>query len=138
MKKFIFVFICIAVALPVFAQVTISENNASEFYYFNVWVEKVYPSNTGYIVMYRQSANKLGKVGIPNEWFTDAAGKAELIILPSGKNWPSMTVFYKNGEFSHIRLYVHRQKSHGTWGNIPMATDVSSYFQDTDNFTIEF
>ena len=138
MKKFIFLFICIAIALPVFAQPTISENNKSEFYYVNVWVEKVYPSNIGYIVMYRQGVNKIGTVGIPNEWFTDAAGRADLIALPGGKNWPSMTIFYKNGEFSHIRLYVHREKSHTTWGSVPMAADLSRFFEDTDNFSIEF
>jgi hypothetical protein len=136
MKKFIVVLIFLAVVSPAFAQ-RISEENSSNVYYINVPVEKVYPSGQGYIIQYRRAVNQIGTVGIPNEWFTDAAGRAELITLPPGKNWPTMSVFYREGQFSHIRLYVHRWKAHPTWGNVPQAADLSRYFVDPDNVKIE-
>lgn len=127
----------LAVSAPLFAQ-TISAKNSSEYYYVNVPLEKIYPSRYGYIIQYRKGVNELGRVAIPNEWFTFAGGKAELIKLPAGKNWPTLTVFYKEGEFSHCRLYIHWSKAHSTWGNVPLNVDVSGYFQDTDNLNIEF
>ena len=137
MKKLIVILLFLAVFSPlsVFA---ISEENSSDFYYVNVHLEKIYPTGQGYLLLYRKGINQIATVGIPNEWFTDAASKAELIHLPKGKNWPSVTVFYKNGEFSHIRVYVHPSRGHQTWGNAPQSADVSRYFQDQDSFKLEF
>ena len=136
MKKLIIVLICAAVISPLFAQDD-SRYNSSDIYYTNVSVEKVYPTGQGYIIQYRRGVNQIGTVGIPNEWFTDAASKAELINLPWGNSWPTLSVFYKNGEFSHVRLYVHRAKGHITWGSISQSTDVSRYFVDSDSFKLE-
>jgi len=134
MKKLIIFLFFMALITPVFAQ----ENVASDLYYYNVPVEKVYPSGEGYIVQYRKGVNQIGIIGIPNEWFTEAGGKAELMKLPPGRNWPTMSIFYKAGKFSHVRLYVHHKKGHRTWGGIPQGIDVSRYFKDTDSFRIEF
>jgi len=135
MKKFIFVLILMAAFSPLFAQ-PISEENASDMYYINVPVEKVFPTKEGYIVQYRRGVNQIAAVGIPNAWFTDAGGKAELINLPRGKNWPTLSVFYRKGEFSHVRLYVHRVKGHTTWGSVPQSADVSKYFKDVESIKL--
>ena len=137
MKKLIIVLLILAAASPLFAQ-PISKENSSDMFYVNVSVEKVYPSSAGYIIQYRKGVNGIGTVALPNEWFTDAAGKGELIILPSGTSWPTLSVFYKEGEFSHVRLYVHRSKAHPTWGSVPQGADVKKYFENTDTIKIEF
>jgi len=136
MKKLIILLIVGAAISPLFAQ-PISEANASNMYYVNVPVEKVYPSGKGYIIQYTRGNNTIGTIGIPNAWFTEAASRAELIALPRGRNWPTMSVFYREGEFSHIRLYVHRSKAHQTWGSVPQSADVSKWFEDPDNFKID-
>jgi hypothetical protein len=141
MKRFkitLLVLIVLAISTPVFAQ-TISEKNSSDFYYTTIRVEKVYPTRFGYIIQYRKGVNNIGRVAVPNEWFTMAGGKAELISLPRGKNWPYMTVFYENGEFSHIRLYVHPWKGHQTWGNMSLSADIKGYFPEgQQDIRIEF
>jgi hypothetical protein len=137
MKKLIIVLFFMVLITPVFAQNN-SGNIATDMYYFNVPVERIYPSGDGYIVQYRKGINQIGIIGIPNEWFTEAGGRAELMKLPSGNNWPTMSVFYKAGQFSHVRLYVHQKKGHSTWGSLPQGTDVSRYFKDADSFRIEF
>ena len=140
MKKLVFAAVFIAAVIigsPLNAQ-EIPPEQSSDYYYVNVNVEKVYPTNMGYILVYRKGINSFSRVSIPNDWFTFAGAKAELITLPRGKNWPSLTIFYKDGEFSHVRLYVHRERSHLSWGNLPFATDVSRYFEDTDTINIEF
>jgi hypothetical protein len=139
MKKLVITAVFLAAIIigsPLSAQ-QIPPEQSSDFYYVNVTLEKVYPTRLGYILVYRKGVNEVGRVGIPNEWFTFAGAKAELITLPRGKNWPSLTVYYKDGEFSHVRLYVHRERSHDTWGNVPLGANIAPYFQNKDTIELE-
>jgi len=136
MRKIIVVLILLSVISPIFAQQ--NDEKRESFYYINVPVEKIYPSNEGYVIMYRSSSTQISIIGIPNDWFYDSAGNAQVVKLPLASDWPTMTVFYSEGKFSHVRLYTHPAKSHTTWGNIPMGTDVSSYFTDKESFKLKF
>ena len=140
MKKLItaVVFAALIVAgSPVFAQ-RIPQGKESEFYPVNVSLEKIWPYRRGYIVQYRKGLYQFGRAYLPAEWFTNAASKGEIITLPPGNAWPSMTVYYKNGEFSHVRLYVHRSFSHQTWGSVPQSVNVDSNFDDIETIRLEF
>ena len=140
MKKLIITLLfltVLAAGISLFAQ-TIAPEHSSEFYYVNVHLEKVYPTRFGYILMYRKGVNDLGRVVVPNEWFTRAGSLSELITLPKGPSWPSLTVFYKDGEFSHLRLYVHSSRAHTTWGNVPLNADVASLFENVETIHIEY
>jgi hypothetical protein len=136
MKKFTIVLVFLALISPVFGQNN-SGNDSNNIYYVNVPVERVYPSSEGYIVQYRTGSGSIvATVGIPLSWFRDASGCAELLRLPSGGDWPTMSVFYVDGKFSHVRLYVHPVKSHVTWGSIPQGADLSGFFTDQESFDI--
>jgi len=137
MKKFIFISLLILASSTLFAQ-NVADENKSYLYPVTVTVEKIYMASEGYLVQYRKNLNSIGTIGIPREWFFEAGSKAVLITLPPGTTWPTLTIFYKEGEFSHLRLYAHRSKSHTTWGNILPGTDVSRYFGDQDKFTVEY
>jgi hypothetical protein len=137
MKRFIFALVVLAVVSPVFAQN--NSNASSNLYYINVRVERIYPSGEGYIVQYQKSNGQFATIGIPMDWFIDAAGRAELLLLPPGANWPTMSVFFDGGEFSHLRLYVHRVKGHKTWGVVPQGADLSRFFsEDRDSFNFQY
>jgi len=137
MKKIIFALIFLAMLTPVFSQNN-NRNTETDMYYINVSIEKIYQTSLGYVILHRKGANQFSTVSIPYEWFTEAAGKAELMRLSAGSGWPTMSVFYKNGEFSHVRVYVHRLGGHRSWGLLPGNVDARSYFTDTENFNIEF
>jgi hypothetical protein len=140
MKKLIFAVVFAALLTAgssVFAQNN-QGGNGSEFYYKNVFVEKIYPYTAGYVVQYRKSITQMATAYLPMEWFAGAAGKGEIITLPIGKAWPSLTVYYKNGEFSHVRLYVHGLASHQTWGNIPLGVNLDDRFEPDGDFRLEF
>jgi len=49
-----------------------------------------------------------------------------------------MTVYYKEGEFSHVRLYVHRWQDHQTWGNVPQNINIDSYFEGVETIDLQF
>ena len=140
MKKVILMItmLCIFAAVsPVFAQ-KISEENQSEYYYVNIPIEKIYLYRAGYVVNYRQGINKIGTLYLPNEWFTTSAGKGELVTLPSGNEWPSLSIYYKEGKLDHVRLYVHRWKGHQTWGVIPMTVNIDDRFKNADDIEIQY
>jgi hypothetical protein len=145
MKKLVFTaffVVFLAVGTTVFAQTETRPNpiddKVSEFYYVNVSVEKVYPYSKGYIVMYRKGYGQFGRVYLPASWFIDASSKGEIITLPQGQAWPSLTVYYRNGQFSFVRLYVHRWANHPTWGSIPQNVNIDDRFENIDTITIEY
>ena len=137
MKKIIVLLVFLAVISPIFAQQK-DDGKRESFYYINVPVEKIFPSHEGYIVMYRSGTTLISTIGIPNDWLYDSAGNAQIVKLQMASDWPTMSVFYSEGKFSHVRLYTHPAKSHSTWGNIPQGTDVSSYFTDKESFKLKF
>ena len=140
MKKLVFfaVFtVILAVGSPVFAQAD-KKANDSQYYYKNVGLERIYPYRNGYAVQYRSGLHRLETAYLPMEWFASSAGRGEIITLPSGKAWPSLTVYYKNGEFSHVRLYVHHLASHETWGSIPQNVNLESRFQNVEDLRLKF
>ena len=136
MKKII-----LLVVLAVFIQGTFlfsQVHHESEYYYFSFPIEKIYAYRLGYMVVYRRNSNQMGRTFLPHEWFQSVDGKGESIGLGPGKEWPSMTVYYKNGEFSHVRIRVRRERAHETWGLIPLNVNIDEYFQGIEEVKLEY
>ncbi|GHU79757.1 hypothetical protein FACS189462_5520 [Spirochaetia bacterium] len=137
MKKLMFaVIVLAALAAPLFAQ--ISEGKESGYFYVNVPIEKVYTYRKGYVVQYQKANAKMAYAYLPEEWFAGAAGKGEVIYLGSGRDWPSLSVYYQNGDFSHVRLYIRRSTAHETWGYIPSSTNIDDRFENIEDIRLEF
>ena len=117
---------------PLFAQFspqTAPEYKESAFFYHNVPIERIYLYRLGYVVVYRKgSSNQFAQAYIPHKWFTEAHGPGELVYLGRGREWPSMTVYYEDGEFSHVRLRLRRDRSHETWNMIPLHVNIDDRF----------
>jgi hypothetical protein len=110
----------------------------SEFYYFNYTIEKIYSHRLGFVVVYRRASNIISRTYIPLEWFNTIGGKGEMVYLGSGSEWPSMIVYHKNGEFSHVRLRIRRSRSHETWGVVPFSMNIDEYFQDIEEVKLDY
>ena len=141
-KVFLLVLLSICIAGFVFSQQSSNQTSSrwkeSEFYYLNYTVEKVLTHRLGYVVLYRYGTNQLARTFIPQEWFSTIGGKAEMIMLGSGKEWPSMTVYYRNGEFSHVRLRLRRERAHETWGVVPLNVNIDEYFKDIEEIDMQY
>ena len=122
---------------PIFAQET-QNGNQSNIYYVNISIERIWPHKLGYVVQYRRDSFNTARVYLPLAWFSQAAGKGEILSLPRGEAWPSMTVFYQNGEFSHVRLYVHPWESHQSWGVFPQGTNFDQEFEGVEAVNLQF
>jgi len=128
--------------LPAAAQ-TAAKDSASQgdskssYYYINVPIEKVYPHRLGYFILYRKGGSELGQAYLPIKWFTQSAGKGELVTLPSGPDWPYLSVYYKDGAFSHVRLFIAASYAHQSWGNLPSSANIDEKF-NIDELKLEF
>jgi len=138
MRKFVIAVILFVIfaAVPAFAETR--ERNESEFYYINISLEMIWPYRAGYIVQYRRGVNRIGRLYLPLEWFSASASKGEIITLPRGASWPSLSIYYRNGEFSHVRLCVHPWAGHQTWGVIPQGVNIDDRFDDIETLRVNF
>ena len=135
--------LCVAfvAVMPVAAQ-----QQDSPFYYLNVAIERVFPHRRGYVIDYQTGATgmRTERIYLPLEWFHDGSRredgmpKGELIYLPSGNSWPYLTVFYRDGEFSHVRLYLRRDRTHQTWAGVPMGANIDSRFDGVESIELKF
>lgn len=113
----------------------------SEYFVKSVPIAKVYTHNLGYRIVYQKSDLNFGVFYVPNRWLTMSdsgteAPKAELFtgITPA---YPYFSIFWKNGEFSHIRIYLHRSLSHISYGDLENPADFNDEF-DIDTLALEF
>jgi hypothetical protein len=139
MKKLFFaVALCAVFQLaPLFAQ-NFSDGKESEYFYVNVPIEKVYPYRKGYVIQYRKGVNQMARAYLPIEWFQAAANQGDLIYLGPGNSWPYLTVYYKNGTFDHVRLYLRKDRGHPSWGNIALGVNIDDRFENVDDLKLDF
>jgi hypothetical protein len=106
----------------------------SAFYPVRVDVVKVFSHGDGFKVMYRKGTADVGVVYIPARWFVPG-GKAE-IVRANDSSFPYMTVFYKDGKFDHLRLYVLADQKDLTWGVLPPDEGAGKF--SSDDFKIDY
>ncbi|GHV89444.1 hypothetical protein AGMMS50267_18040 [Spirochaetia bacterium] len=141
MKARVLITICALtlMTLPALAQeATPARNGASPYYYVNVPVQKIYTCDLGYVVTYRRGALGTAQAYIPMEWFNGSGSKGEAVRLASRSTWPFLTVYYKDGEFSHVRIYLHSNRTHESWGYIPPGQNLNSRFEGVEGIKLEY
>ena len=106
----------------------------SDYYYLHISVGKVFTHKLGYRLTYSPSVGVIKDLYIPLAWVVPG-GKAEM-ISDHGPQYPYLEVFYKNGKFDHVRLYVESDMNGPTWGTLPATVDLTQAFA-VEELTIE-
>lgn len=106
----------------------------SAFYPMRVVVVKVFSHALGFEVIYRKGITDTAAAFVPNRWFVPG-GKAELVqaIDPA---YPYMVVFYKEGKFDHLRLYVSANLKDPSWGTLAPSAGIGKF--DGEDLKLEF
>jgi hypothetical protein len=107
---------------------------ASAFYPVRIDVVKVFSHGDGFKVVYRKGTADVGAVYLPARWFVPG-GKAEL-VRANDPSFPYMTLFYKDGKFDHLRLYVLPNQNDETWGVLTPSEGVGKF--DSDDLKMDF
>ncbi|MCL2601455.1 MAG: hypothetical protein FWD91_01430 [Treponema sp.] len=117
------------------------QQNVSDYTFVNVSIEKIYAHSMGFVVLYRTGIlpQQVASAFIPGAWFSEPGGRGQLINLVDGsREWPSMSIFTKDGEFSHVRLRVRRSKGHETWGLVPQYANIGEQFKGIEEIRLKF
>ena len=125
MKRAAIVVVLIAIVAGALAA---APANESSFYPVRVDVVKVFSHADGFRVIYRRGSSSVGEVYLPARWFV-SGGKAEL-VRGNDASFPYITVFYKDGKFDHLRLYVLADQKDQTWGILNPADGAGKFTSD--------
>ena len=87
----------------------------SQMTYRNVTIYKILEQKDAYIVMYSKGHREIGSIDIPKKWYDQSPKKLQFRPLQKGMS-SYMTVFYRNGEFSHVVLTVPVSRDAAVWG----------------------
>ncbi len=126
-------FLAIAVAIVLAPCIALAEE--SDMFVKSTPVVRVYTHRDGYKVVYEKNDLGVGVVYLPIDWF-NSGGKGE-VIYGTPPTVPYMSVFWADGKFSHIRLYVDRNMSGSSWGIIDQSENVADKF-NIDTLEIEY
>ena len=139
MKKALFAAVLLGLIFGIvpslFAQQSAEE---TEYYYVTTPIEKIYIHRDGYVINYLKGVGKMAQTYIPIEWFTEPDGKADMVLMGSGTTWPRMTIYYKSGAFSHVRVFVRRDRGHETWGVVPLYVNMEDHFRNVEEIYLEY
>jgi hypothetical protein len=145
MKKIcgiLFVTLVLALGAPVFAQT--ADNTTTELYPIDIPIVKIYPYSEGYVVTYRNGP-KSEQVYIPNAWFDRKADpenlpKATKYLIGPGTVRPHMVIYYQAGKPVRLRLYVRKELTQETWGQIGQGVNLDDKFANAniEDFKIEY
>ena len=112
------------------------EKERDHLYAKTLLISKIYLHRDGYKILYQKSDMNFATVYVPMSWFSGADSKAE-ITMANDRSYPYFSVFYRNGEFDHIRIYAKNNLNDATWGSLDTRYDFSKEFS-VDTLNIEY
>ena len=113
-------------SLPSFAQQAYV--NPKDAYYKVVPIIKVWMHQLGYMVQFWTSKNQIARMYIPLSWFNQGANSKADIIYGNEAGFPYVTIFWVDGKFDHINLYVANSYDSLSWGVLSQSTDLTTEF----------
>ena len=120
-------------SLPSFAQEAYSSTtNPKDAYYKVVPVMKVWMHQLGYMLQYLTSKSQVAQMYIPLTWFNQGVNSKADIIYGNEPGYPYVTIFWVDGKFDHVNLYVLNSYDSLTWGVLNQAADLTSQFNVQD------
>jgi len=108
-------------------------------------IHKVAQHQKGMIVTYYLNTGALKTIYLPIEWFYQTAGyktpdgflKVE-VVKGKGPSYPYMQVFWKDGKFHHLRLFLVDYPSDPTWGVVDPSKNLDAQFDPAKPLELVF
>ena len=108
----------------------------TKVYVKTVPILKILTCSAGYKVLYVKSDMQVGEIYLPLSWFGKAGGQAE-IVFGRDPSYPYFSVFYRDGKFDFIRLYVLDNVGDVSWGILKRSEEEFNRFK-VDTLKIEY
>jgi hypothetical protein len=131
MKRAIACVVLLALGILAFGQAQPS------VYVISMPILKILSHPEGYKVLYmRDSDMKVDEFYVPYRWMAKSGGKAE-IVFGGDPSYPYFSIFYRDGKFDFIRLYVLDNVQDITWG-ILKKTEASNAAFSEETLDLKF
>jgi hypothetical protein len=105
-----------------------AQQKAQDIYVKTVRIAKVYPHALGYRILYFKSTLEYGEMYVPSKWFSFAGTGKMNVIWGNSSEYPYLTIYYVDGKFSHLRLFLNANMHDLSWGILPAGIDLTSQF----------
>jgi hypothetical protein len=113
MRKLFVVVVLVAAAASLYAQSQAREPES--LYVRTAPVLKVFTHQLGYKVYYLTESGETASFYVPIEWFNEIGGRGS-ITYGSGPQYPYLSVYWADGKFSHLKLFLIESFLSDTWG----------------------
>jgi hypothetical protein len=128
MKKTALLSVVMAALVTLSAYCQTQSTEPEDIFVKTVPIVKVYTHSLGYKVLFVKSNMEIGSLYVPITWLGRSAGKAAMIWQTADRP-PHFSIFWVNGKFDHIYLYVPNNMSLPFWGTIDERdVDLSAEF----------
>ena len=107
-------------------------NYPKDVYYKVVPLLKVWTGQLGYMVQFFTSKNQVKNVYIPMAWFNNGPTSKADIIYGREAAYPYMSIYWADGKFDHVKLYVTDDTTSLKWGVLSTNTDMADKFNVTE------
>ncbi len=124
----------IMIVLVLISFFMLSSATKSPYYTRHVIITRIYPHDMGYKVLYMANDLTNRSVYLPNRIFSESNDGSD-IIMGNGKSYPYMQIFWKDGEFSHVKLFLKADFHDLTWGAF---NDPNSHDENFKNADLKF
>ena len=105
-----------------------AQQQRDDVYAKTIPIVKIYGHQFGYKIVYSTSNLRLHTMYVPNRWFVRAGSKGQ-VVWGDSPEYPYFTVFWRNGEFNLIRLYVHQNLGNSSWGILRGGEELRQLFE---------
>ena len=122
---FIVVGLLLCVGLPAFSQ---AQNYPKDAYVKTVPLMKVWMNQLGYVLQFFSSKSQVANIYVPITWFNKGSDSKADIIYGNDRSYPYCSIFWVDGKFDHIKIFVLNNYSSTTWGVVGTGLDMTSNF----------
>jgi hypothetical protein len=115
----------LCVGLPAFSQ---AQTYPKDAYVKTVPLMKVWMNQLGYVLQFFSSKSQVANIYVPISWFNKGADSKADIIYGNEPSYPYCSIFWVDGKFDHIKLYVLNNYNSPSWGVVGSGIDLTSNF----------
>lgn len=117
----------VLMSLPAFSQ-TQADSNPKDAYVKTVPLVKVWMNQLGYVAQFMNSKSQISSIYVPLTWFGNGPDSKADIIYGNVTGYPYCSIYWVDGKFDHITLYVMSDYSSPTWGILEGGGDLTTKF----------
>jgi hypothetical protein len=104
------------------------QTTAKDVYVKSVRIAKIYPHAIGYRILYFKSNLEYAEMYVPGSWFSFSGTSKANVIWGESSEFPYFTIYYADGKFDRILLFLQSNMHDVSWGSLPPGIDLTARF----------